>query len=416
MMNRLTYDAGCLTRRAVLLSALAAAGPARAGLFAGLPAGSAFSRAMERLGDRLLNAVGLAAPDGNCVLSPWSLHATLGLLGLGARGSTSAALAALLGADAKHLAGALHAGRQALATASTDAARVRRGEAAWGRAPLAFQRRWQMAAAKALDMRATALDFAAPEALATVNGWAARATDGAIPTLLEQFPADAAFILTSAIHFAGKWATPFDPAETAPAPFHMLNGGTADAPMMRAERTVLYGQSGPGHAVVLPYAGNRIALLLATARQTEDSAAFLDKLRATGAIGWLRGVAFAPTGPMELRLPRFGFVSGGDRLPAINALGRAPALGRGADLTGITGKRVALDAIIHRASIRVDEQGTVAAAATAAIASRSFVRDAASFIADRPFAFVLATWPGAGGGPFLPLFVGYVGDAAHATA
>lgn len=420
----MTGQAYPLARRGLLagaLAALAAPRPAQAStrVLIGLPPPGPLGQAMEGLGDHLLSATGLADPAGNRVISPWSVHAALGLLALGARGKTGHDFASRLGAaadDPRHLAEALHAAADILAQASTAEARLHRAEAAWVRKELTFQTEWQDLARSALGAEGQPLDFAAAAAAQTVNDWAAHATEGMITNLLDRLPEDADLVLGSAIHFAGHWASPFDAAETVAAPFRTAAGTTSDVPMMRSERPVLYGAAGLGHAVVLPYAGSRIAMLVATARQPEDTPAFLDVLHKQGVTGWLRSLWFAATGPMQLRLPRFGFDSGADLLPALNGIGLGGLLGSGADLAGITGSNVTVSAVRQRASIRVDEGGTVAAAATAVIASRSARVDQPAFSADRPFVFLIGTWEFAADAAFLPLFLGYVGDAAHAQA
>jgi serpin B len=153
-----------------------------------------------------------------------------------------------------------------------------------------------------------------------------------------------------------------------------------------------------------------MALWLVTAERPDGSPALLETLRGQGLAAYLRAVPFRNQ-RTQVMLPRFGFGGGADMLPALNAHGFAPLLGAGADLRGITGRATAVSAVLHQARIGVDERGTVAAAATAVIASRSLRLDLAEFTADRPFAFLLGLTS-----PFLPLFVGYVGDAARAQA
>lgn len=58
-----------------------------------------------------------------------------------------------------------------------------------------------------------------------------------------------------------------------------------------------------------------------------------------------------------------------------------------ADFTGLTkDSHISLDDMVHMAKIQIDENGTTAAAATAAI-SRMMLLDA--FVCDRPFAFMV---------------------------
>jgi serpin B len=413
-MTQELSGSGTIRRRVLLATAAAlVAAPAVA---VSLPRPTRILVAMEQLADRLL-ATGLAAnPSSNLLLSPWSLHATLGLLAFGAHGPTASSLSALLGAgDPDLLVQSLRAVRGRITRASMPGAAIQRAEGGWVAMPRAFLPDWQKRAGEALGARGRRIDFDGPDAQAAVNGWVARATRGAIPTLLDEMPWGADFILASAVHFDGAWSTPFDPTETVTAPFLRPDGTAIPVPMMRSERPCLHARAQGGHAVLLPYEGGSVAMLLATAEKPEESAAFAALLRQKGAFRYFRSLSFVPVDGLLLRLPRFGFDSGADLLPMLITSGLGQALGAGANFTGVTGRATTVDAILQRARVAVDERGTVAAAATAAIASRSARTDQMEFSADRPFVFAIGTWSDRELGGFVPLFLGHVGDAAHAT-
>lgn len=406
-----------LSRRTAMAAALGLALPGAAAAQppadAGIGPPTPFGRAMERLGDQLLAATGLSQVAGNQLLSPWSIQAALGLLGLGARGRTEAELVRLLSGqrgDHATLAQALRGARLALSRVNGESTRIRRGEAGWARLDRGFLPEWQDLAREALNTRGRRLNFADPRAVPAINAWAGRETQGMIPRIVEALPSETEFLLTSAIHFEGRWANPFDPETTSARPFLQPQGGAAEVPMMRGEFDLAYGTAGPGHAVRLPYAGGRMALWVVTAERPEGSLALLTMLRQQGLNAYLRSVPFR-TQRVQVSLPRFGFGGGADMLPALNTNGFANLLGGTADLRSITGRATAASAVLHQARIAVDERGTVAAAATAVIASRAMRLDIAEFTADRPFAFVLGLT-----GPFLPVFMGYVGDAHRAQA
>lgn len=78
-----------------------------------------------------------------------------------------------------------------------------------------------------------------------------------------------------------------------------------------------------------------------------------------------------------------------------------------ADLTGI-GPGLKVDRVVHQAVVRVDEEGTEAAAATAVVIRASSAmptEDPVDFVADRPFLFALRD-----SGTGAVLFVGRVLD------
>ena len=93
---------------------------------------------------------------------------------------------------------------------------------------------------------------------------------------------------------------------------------------------------------------------------------------------------------VAVTLPKFEYtlpLSLGDTL---SAMGMPHAFGD-ADFSGMTGTRdLAISSVIHKAFVSVDEQGTEAAAATGVVmAGTAAPADPKSFVADKPFVFVI---------------------------
>jgi serpin B len=364
--------------------------------------------ALTALGDGLLAGLGIAAGAPAMVLSPFNLHGTLGLLALGEPARSSVGLARGLGLDT----GAIDRRGPMLARLRGSA---RPGEgnaldvgyAAWCRVGANFQPAWRTQVRRAGGAHFGRLDFARSTSIETVNGWAARATRGGIPRIVDRLPRDATLMLAGAVQFAGRWATPFAAGETAAMPFRRANGSTAEVPMMRARLRAHFAESDGMRVLRLEYAGGKLGFWAAAAARTEDSAAFLDRLVREGITAWLGTQALAPV-EVQVTLPRFTVSAGADVLPSLAA---QPGLGAlGEPLRGILGQPVRLAEVQHRARIRVYEEGTVASAATAALGTRS-MRAVEEFSADRPFVFAispLAAW--------MPLFAGYVADASQTLA
>jgi serpin B len=367
---------------------------------------AALSRGVNGLGDRLLTSLALTPRVAAYLLSPYNLHATLGMLALGARGAGAEAFARALGLPGMtpaQMAAAMGNGRDSVRGLNGAGSEVTLAYSNWTRPNRPFQQEWQALARRAAAPRFDRIDFGSPNAVPTINGWAREATRGMIPRVVEELGRDTELVLAGAIHFAGKWAQPFAKDRTAPAPFHRLDGSRVDVPMMTLDAPLPYGQRGSGHVVRLPYAGGRLAMWVATAQRVEDSAAFLATLASAGPAQWIHDTALR-TGLTNVRLPSMSFAAGGDMLAPLRAAGFGEALS--ADFRGILGRPVDPAQIAHQARIRVDEEGTVAAAATAIVGTRS-MPEMSVFAADRPFVFVLGPVD-----PWLPLFVGYVGDAA----
>jgi len=362
--------------------------------------GQRVAQGVRGFADRMLREAGTGAAPR--VFSPYNLYCTLGLLGLGATGATAAAFSTAMG---------LPAGRDSLA-AALAAARGMAGRAttaysAWSTPARGFEPAWRTLARGALAPRLGQLDFASPQAAETINRWASAATRGEIPSVVDQLPADTELLLAGAIHFAGEWAQRFDPAATAPGAFRRADGTSVQVPMMRLDGRVAYGMRDGAHVIRLPYAGGQMAIWVATALEPAESRAVLSRIAAQGATAWLAGVTLEQV-RCAVRLPKMSLTAGGDMLDAVRRAGFATALA--GDFSAITGRPARIGQIAHQARIRVDEAGTVAAAATAIGATRS-MEEAREFSADRPFLFVLGPVS-----PALPLFAGMVDDPSGGGA
>ena len=77
----------------------------------------------------------------------------------------------------------------------------------------------------------------------------------------------------------------------------------------------------------------------------------------------------------------------------LSAMGMPVAFGGDADFSGINGKRdLFISAVIHKAFVDVNEEGTEAAAATAVVMGRAAAarpEPIVSFRADHPFVFLI---------------------------
>ena len=111
------------------------------------------------------------------------------------------------------------------------------------------------------------LDFAGADAVETINAWAAQATDGVVPRLLSALEPDDALVLANAVQFKGEWSQPFDPARTAPLPFHLASGEAVEVPTMQADDLpARYRDDQDFQAVRLPYGEGAFALTVVLPR------------------------------------------------------------------------------------------------------------------------------------------------------
>jgi serpin B len=334
-------------------------------------------------------------------MSPSSLDAALGMLSLGAGGAT-AKLFRKNGIDPLH--GSQPNGAK-LASLSTAGITLRSANSAWLRVGLKPRRQFPDAMRVAYDANVAALDFSKPDAVEKVNAWVNAATQEVIPHVVDTLDPATEFVLVNTTYFKGKWAQPFDKADTKAGPFTRVDGTKREVSMMNASLTVPYTDNGSWHTVAIPYSGDRLQMIVATSKDPADSNALKQELvrsRLSATLGQL---------PMEKRkvaitLPRFKANYGADLTATLSALGLEEAFHERANYRKITKRRIRHTSVIHRAVVEVTEEGTEAAAASAVVAVRSVsVAPRTTFAADHPFFFAIVDKPTG-----TVIFEGYVAD------
>ena len=374
----------------------------------------AFATALDRFGLSLLRELSAGAKAGNVLVSPLSVAVALAMVAEGAERPARDAIAATLGLEGQPT--------KVIARAMADMLRRLRRTANGG-GDVTFTAAngiWTApgldvypAFVEALELRFEAeprtIDFADPSAAGEINAWVAEATRGTIPEIVGALSPDTAMVLANALYFKGRWAVPFDPADTASRPFTTAAGATADVPtMMLADTRLMYREDGWSQAVELPYGEGGFGLRIVLPKDAGmDLAALVERALADAAS--LAGEGFREI-EGTLALPRFDIGYGANLPGALWALGLGPALDGPDSFAGIATPPPALGDILHRAALSVDEEGSVAAAATAVVMTRTLAgKERFEMIVDRPFLVVLRHRRTG-----VPAFVGYVADPAGA--
>lgn len=250
-------------------------------------------------------------------------------------------------------------------------------------------------------------DLAAAETVNRINQWVSKRTHNLIPTILEEAPDTLGLVAINALYFKDKWKTPFDVARTSPAQFTSQSGRTVDVMMMHSPVTKFaFRQSDRFIAAELPYANDDFRLIVVSSKSTPagvgEFAAVAD---------WLQGQGFDSSNG-EIGLPKLSISVNEEMLGALDGLGLRTARLASDSLTGFSPGALTITRVVQKLELRLDEQGTEAAAATAVIASRSVATDQpVKMVVDKPFLFALRDRKTG----FI-LFMGYVGSPQKLTA
>ena len=347
--------------------------------------------------------------DGNNLFySPYSISLALAMTYAGARGDTETQMAGTLHFDLPQ--DNLHSTFNALdvelasrgrddQTSDTEGFKLRIANAVWGQHDYEFQEMFLDLLAENYGAGVRPANFREdPEkSRLTINDWIAEQTEDRIMDLIPKGVIDSLtrMVLTNAIYFNAAWAFTFEEQDTSEAPFYLLDGNEILVPMMRQTARFDYAR-GDGYQVVdLPYVGHELSMTILLPDEGHFGE-FEDSLDATLVERVLGDVQRKE---VSLVMPKFEFESQFPLARTLEEMGMSNAFDKlTADFSGMDGNSCAagdvpclfVKAVIHKAFVSVDEQGTEAAASTAVVVVAESARPEPIRVAiDRPFIFLI---------------------------
>jgi serine protease inhibitor len=318
-------------------------------------------------GLRLLKPLAKASPDANVFYSPLSVTQALSMTMNGAGGATQTAMAKTLGLKDIKIEDVNAANTLLLPSlmSADPKVEIAIANAIWVKKGVSLNGDFQKICADAYGGQATALDFHSPDAAKTINGWVSDKTKGKIEEIIPKADvADSTTVLTNAVYFHGQWRDAFDKQATHDDNFIIAKDKVEPLPFMRRKASLAYAETDKLQAVSLPYGGGRLSLLIVLPR----NAAGLDSwVKSLDQKTWDQLVASLKPQDATIAMPRFQASYSIDLKDSLASLGMGPALKPKADFTpmGLHGDYI--EKVLHKAVLEVDEEGTVAAAATAVV-------------------------------------------------
>src|SRR5262249_48538460 len=143
---------------------------------------------------------------------------------------------------------------------------------------------------------------------------------------------------------------------------------TVKAPLMNQKGEFKFFDSPDLKAVELPYSGNNLSMIVLLPVKRDGLTDLEKQLAADKLAGWTGQMK--PTKDLAVTLPKFKFSADFNLNEPLAALGMKDAFdARKADFSGLNGgkEEVYLSAVVHKAFVDVNEEGTEAAAATGVV-------------------------------------------------
>lgn len=234
------------------------------------------------------------------------------------------------------------------------------------------------------------LDFKSPSTLKRINGWCSKQTDGMIPAIIGQVEPSAVSYIMNAIYFNGTWSDKFDKNDTKLENFRGYTRDIKKAQMMHRNDKYMYYGDDTFSAVRVPYGNGTYAMTVLLPVNGKSVGEVMNEIGAEG-LAQLRGKM--DNCIVDLKLPCFT-VSCEQVLNRIIAkLGASSMFANTANFSNFSDGNLFVSKILQKAKIEVSEEGTKAAAVTAAIMTMSAWHPEeprrVKFYADHPFAYVI---------------------------
>lgn len=222
-----------------------------------------------------------------------------------------------------------------------------------------------------------------------INTWVEDETKEKIKDLIRKGDVDGStvMVLVNAIYFKGNWASQFSPDNTIESDFILLSGQKKQVSMMQQKGIFGYRKIEGAQMLELPYVGKGLSMVLILPDEAGGVSNLEDQLSVENLDSWLSNISQKD---VNVYLPKFKITWGTFKLnkPLIT-LGMESAFSPTADFSGMNGRRdLSIGAVLHKAFVEVNEEGTEAAAATAVVMRKAIAR-VHTFRVDHPFIFLI---------------------------
>ncbi len=339
----------------------------------------------------------LRSMEGNLFCSPYSISAALAMTYAGARGNTATQMTDVLHFSLEpELLCQTFAGLQAHLNALQEQGNLRLSlaNALWAQEGYRFLNDFLALVVKHYKAALNYADFttAYEAARQEINTWVEQQTHDKIKDLIAEGMVSelTRLVLVNGIYFKGNWANQFEKTSTSNAEFWVTPDTNVDVPMMSQTQEFNFAHIADADVQILelPYAGDGLSMIILLPLKNDGLTHLENSLYAENLEFWLGQLS-----PLEVMvyLPKFSINCGFMLNKTLTAMGMPDAFGDRADFSGMDGTReLSISAVIHKAFVEVNEEGTEAAAATAVVMlGRGLSMPPPVFRADHPFLFLI---------------------------
>ncbi len=338
---------------------------------------------------------------GNFVVSPYSLSSTAAMLYAGTRGNTQMEIA-----RAFHFTRAYDRVCEVFSflNKKLELNGAQAGDYHLYIADSIWLQKGKHLQAAYMDLAASAtlreVDFAhtAEHSRLMINKWVEKNTGQVIKGFLDEKAVNAStrIILANAVYFKAKWRSPFSSNATVDAPFYLDDERIIQVPTMHQYGTFPFYEEDDFSVVSMPYlckkgdATGDLSLYIFLPKDVEGLEDFEARLNQRRLVQCLDRLEEKE---LSLALPKFRIDYKRELNDVLKQMGMKDVFTTRANFSGMVNEPdLFLSAVVHQAMIKIDEEGTEAAAASAAVIALMAMppqESSVTFNAKHPFLFLL---------------------------
>ncbi|EFC47983.1 predicted protein [Naegleria gruberi] len=249
---------------------------------------------------------------------------------------------------------------------------------------------------KAFQVNVEQCDFAgnANGEAVNINQWVSSHTNQKINNLIppNHLNSLTRLVLVNAVHFLGKWKEVFNISNSYTTTFHGA-GGDSTCTIMQKERTKeQYGAEGLYHWVTMSFNDAKYKLTIVAVKDNSHQTTFDDWFSKKLSQGFESGFPTRETQMHSCGFPRFELEQGMELNEILQAspFNIQKAFTTNADFSNlIVNDQIHINAVIHKAYIKVNENGAEAGAALSMDCATFSIVKNPEFLVTSPFAFIL---------------------------
>ncbi|XP_053674893.1 leukocyte elastase inhibitor-like [Anopheles nili] len=354
---------------------------------------SQFVQQSNKFAISLYQLVSAANPEGNVVISPFSIGACLSLAAMGAGGPTADEMFSALQFDSSKERQTVADNFRALTSRLMSDNTLTVANKIYVMKNYAVKGSFNAVASESFRSEAEEVDFGQNVAAAkTINGWVEQKTQNKIKDLISPDALDelSRIVLVNAVHFKGTWTYQFDASLTRPFPFWLNETESRDVPMMNIKKHFAYNnfEEDGFSALELTYSGSDMTMLILLPNERTGLAALEAKLPN---LNLSELTTKMHKQEVEVFLPKFKIDFSRELNEDLKKLGMERMFSDAAEFPDLLEQNEPLKVskVVHKAFIEVNEEGTEAAAATGMIMMMRCMPMHPYFTVDHPFLYML---------------------------